>query len=377
MKIAIIHDYLNQYGGAERVVEALHELFPQAPIFTSIFRPEKLPPLFSAMDVRPSFMQRLPLLDRHFKKYLLLYPSAMERFDLRGYDVLLSSSSAFAKGITVPKGACHICYCYSPMRFVWDSESYLAREKLGPFYKMILPAALSYLKRWDLTTADRVHRFIGISKHICDKIERIYRRRADLIYPPVDLSRFSISGKSEDYFLIVSRLNAYKRIDLVVEAFNRLGLPLVIIGSGPHEPVLRREAKKNIRFLGRVSEEVLAEYLGSCRAFLFPGEEDFGIAPVEAMASGRPVIAYGRGGALETISEGVTGLFFREQTVEALIDAIRRFEERAFDPRTLRAHAEQFDKRIFKEKIQSYLTEKVGAFQYPARPNTEIPLPKF
>lgn len=283
----------------------------------------------------------------------------MERFDLRGYDVILSSSSAFAKGIRVPKGVRHVCYCYTPMRFVWEAESYLAKEGLNPLYKIILPGALSYLKRWDLATAARVDRFIGISKHICDRIERVYRRRADLIYPPVDLARFSISDRLENYFLIVSRLNPYKRIDLVVEAFNRLGLPLLIIGSGPHEAVLRKQAKKNITFLGRVSEEALATYLSGCRAFLFPGEEDFGIAPVEAMASGRPVIAYGRGGALETVLEGVTGLFFQKQSPEDLIDAVRRFESMEFDPQKIRAHAGQFGQEIFKAKMRSYLSENI------------------
>ena len=340
------------------MIEALHATFPEAPIFTSIFLPEKFPPIFSTMDIRPSFMQHLPFLEGHFKKYLLLYPLAMQRFDLRGYDVVISSSSsAFAKGISVPTGTSHICYCYTPIRFVWDTESYLAREALHPLYKMILPKALSYLKQWDLKTAARVDHFIGISKHICRRIERCYQRRADLIYPPVDLSRFSISKKQDDYFLVVSRLNTYKRIDLVVEVFNQIHLPLLIIGTGPHETSLKRQAKKNITFLGQVSQEALAKYLNRCRAFIFPGEEDFGIAPVEAMASGRPVIAYGRGGALETVVEGTTGHFFQNQTVEGLIEAIHRFEtmESEFDPLKIRDVAQKFDKEIFKQKIKAYI----------------------
>lgn len=363
MKIAIVHDYLNQYGGAERVIEAFHEVFPDAPIYTSIFLPENLPPVFSRMDIRSSFVQRLPFLSRHFKKYLLLYPIAMERFDLRGYDLILSSSSAFSKGVSVPKGTCHICYCYTPMRFVWDAESYLVQEEFNPFYKVILPLVLWCLRSWDLKTIDRVHHFVGISRHICQKIERLYRRQADLIYPPVDLSRLSLSEKYENYFLVVSRLNAYKRIDLVIDAFNRISLPLVIIGTGPHETKLKRMAKKNITFLGRVSEEMLTRYLSNCRAFIFPGEEDFGIAPVEAMASGRPVIAYERGGALETVTDGLTGIFFKRQTAEDLIDAIHRFEEMAFNPQSIRRHAQQFDKEVFKEKIRSYVNEKFRAFR--------------
>lgn len=363
MKIAIVQDYLNQYGGAERVIEALHEVFPDAPIFTSIFLPENLPAIFSQMDIRPSFMQRLPSLDRHFKKYLLLYPIAIENFDLNGYDVILSSSSAFAKGASVPQGTCHICYCYTPMRFVWETESYLAQEEFNRFYKMILPLALWRLRNWDLKTIDRVHHYIGISRHICRKIGKLYSRQADLIYPPVDLSRFSISEKQDDYFLVVSRLNTYKRIDLVINAFNRLSLPLVIIGTGPHEEKLKNMARKNITFLGRVSDEELAQYLRNCRAFIFPGEEDFGIAPVEAMASGRPVIAYGRGGALETVVDGLTGTFFKRQTTEDLIDAIHRFEKMSFDPQNIRRHAEQFDKEVFKEKIKSYVNEKFQTFR--------------
>lgn len=363
MKLAIIHDFLNQYGGAEIVVETLHEIFPDAPIYTSIFLPQHLPLIFSKMDIRSSFMQRLPFLDRHFKKYLPLYPIAMEHFDLRGYDVVLSSSSAFAKGVRVPKGACHICYCYTPMRFVWETESYLVHEGLNPFYKTILPPILLHLKNWDLNTIDRVRHYIGISRHICRKIEKLYQRRADLIYPPVDLFRLSISEKHDDYFLVVSRLNAYKRIDLVIDAFNRLSLPLIVIGTGPHEAKLKKMAKKNITFLGRVSEEDLVRYLSNCRAFIFPGQEDFGIAPVEAMASGRPVIAYGQGGALETVVEGITGIFFKRQTAEDLIEAVHRFEKMEFDPQEIRRHAQQFDKEIFKKKIRSYVNEKFQAFR--------------
>lgn len=363
MKIAIIHDYLNQYGGAERVIEAFHEVFPDAPIFTSIFLPEKLPAIFSKMDIRPSFMQRLPFLSRHFKKYLPLYPVAMERFDLNGYNVVLSSSSAFAKGVNVAKGVCHICYCHAPMRFVWEAESYLSQEGFNRFYKALLPVALRRLRDWDLKTIDRVHHYIGVSRYICQKIEQCYRRRADLIYPPVDLSRLSLSEKHDDYFLVVSRLNAYKRIDLVIDAFNRLSLPLVIIGTGPHETKLKKMAKKKITLLGRVSEEELASRLSNCRAFIFPGQEDFGIAPVEAMASGRPVIAYGRGGALETVVDGLTGIFFKRQTTEDLIDAVHRFEKMAFDPQSIRRHAQQFDKEIFKKKIREYVNEKFQAFR--------------
>ncbi len=362
MKVAIVHDYLNQYGGAEKVVEALHEVFPDAPVFTSIFLPKRLPPIFSTIDVRPSFMQRLPFLDRHFKKYLPFYPYAIESLDLEGFDLVLSSSSAFAKGACAPEGACHICYCYSPMRFVWDRELYMSQEEFSSFYKLVLPLILSRLEKWDIKAIDRVNYFIGISQHIRKKIKLIYQREADVIYPPVDLSEFYISQRQDDYFMIVSRLNAYKRIDLVIDAFNLLSIPLAIIGTGPHEDALKRRSKKNITFLGMVSQEELAGYLSRCRGLIFPGEEDFGIAPVEAMASGRPVIAFSKGGAKETLLDGVTGLFFNEQTVDSLIEAVNSFNHMEFYADKIRHHAEQFDKEMFKQKIKDYVNEKYDIF---------------
>jgi glycosyltransferase involved in cell wall biosynthesis len=359
MKVAIVHDYLNQYGGAEKTVEVLHELYPEAPIFTSIFLPGRLPPLFSTMDIRPSFMQKLPFLGRHFKKYLLLYPSAIERFDLKGFDLILSSSSAFAKGVRRPAGACHVSYCYSPMRFAWDLKSYIDKEEFNLLYRWLLPSAVCHLKKWDIGTLDRVDHFIAISRHISRKIKATYQRDAEVIYPPVNLSEFFVSETPDDYFLIVSRLNAYKRIDVAIDTFNQLSLPLLIIGKGPFEKALKEKANKNIHFLGEVSQAELPSYLNRCRAFIFPGEEDFGIAPVEAMASGRPIIAYGKGGALETVSDGVTGLFFRDQTAPSLMEAIHRFMRLEFNSTKIRKHAEQFDKEVFKQKIGAYVAEKV------------------
>ena len=358
MKIAIVHDYLNQYGGAERVIETLHEVYPDAPIFTSIFLPKNLPSVFSTFDIRPSFMQKFPFLDRHFKKYLLFYPYAIESFDLRGFDLVLSSSSAFAKGAQVQKGTCHICYCYSPMRFTWETNSYLAKEEFGRINRIILPWALDRLKKWDIKTINRVDHYVAISQHIRQKIKKFYQRDADVIYPPVDISRFNLSETVDDYFLVVSRLNAYKRIDLVIDAFNQIRLPLTIIGTGPFRERLEQKAGKNISFLGKVSQTELSRYLSRSRAFIFPGEEDFGIAPVEAMASGRPVIAYAKGGALETVLDGVTGLFFKDPTASSLIEAIDRFTNIEFDPVKIREHTLQFDKEIFKQKIRDYLKKR-------------------
>lgn len=361
MKVAIVHDFLNQHGGAENVVETLHELYPDAPVFTTIYRPDRLGPAFKSMDVRTSFMQGWPFMDRHFKKYLLFYPRAVESFDLKGYDVVISSSSAFAKGAKAA-GACHVCYCYTPMRFAWRTESYLEKEDMPSLLKALLPPVLRRLKRWDLRTVGRVHHYVAISQYIRDRIRQSYGRESDVIYPPVDVAGFRIDRSPGDSFLVVSRLNAYKNIDIVVEAFNRLALPLTIIGTGPHGPALRKMAGKTVTFLGRLPREELAGHMGRCRALLFPGEEDFGITPVEAMAAGRPVIALGRGGALETVEEGVSGVFFPNPSVEDVVDAVRRFQGMTFDPARIRGRAERFDKEIFKRDFKALVEKKWAAF---------------
>ncbi|MEA3493235.1 MAG: glycosyltransferase [Candidatus Margulisiibacteriota bacterium] len=358
MKIAIVHDYLNQFGGAERVISALRELYPDAPIYTSIYDAKRMPDNFREMDIRTSFMQKFPFVFKLFKYYFLFYPLAFESFDLSGYDVILSSSSAFAKGIKKRKGQLHICYCYTPMRFVWRYDDYVGREGYPEFIKKILPIVLGPLKKWDLETVDNVDYFIAISKIIAERIKKTYRRESDIIIPPVECSLFQPSNQAQDYFLVLSRLNAYKRIDLAVKAFNKLDLPLRIIGDGPDKMSLERMANPNIQFLGRVSDRELAENLAECRALIFPGEEDFGIVPVEAMASGRPVIAYRAGGAEETVLDGETGLFFDKQDVDSLVDAIKKFQFMTFDKKKIREWAEGFDKEIFKNKMREFITSK-------------------
>lgn len=352
MKTAIVHDYLNQYGGAERALEALHEAFPEAPIYTSIFVPEKFPARFSEWDIRTSFMQGLPFLGKHFKKYLPLYPLVFRSFDLRGFDVVLSSSSAFAKGVTIPAGVSHVCYCYSPMRFVWDRERYLEKEPIPLILKPLLPLVLRGLKAWDLKTNRGVNQFVSISKHIQKRIQTTYGRESHVLYPPVEVDSFRFSETPGDYYLVVSRLAPYKRIELAVDACERLKRPLKIVGQGPYEPELRRRAGGYTEFLGGVSFEKLTGLLAGAKAFLFPGEEDFGIAPVEAMAVGRPVIALGSGGALETVVDGETGLFFQDPTVECLIAALRRFESMTFDPERIRRQAERFNRATFVQGIR-------------------------
>ncbi|MFC1559537.1 glycosyltransferase [Candidatus Margulisiibacteriota bacterium] len=355
MKIAIVHDYLNQFGGAERVVEVLHEIFPDAPIYTSIYLPDEMPDSFRQMDIRTSFMQKLPFLKRHFKKYLLLYPRAFKNFDLHEYDVILSSSSAFAKGVRKGKNCCHICYCYTPMRFAWRYEDYVQQEKFNGLIKLILPAFISKLKAWDLNTNKDIDQLVAISNYIAKRIETVYNRKSKVIYPPVETHKFAIAGNVSDYFLIVSRLNPYKKLDIAIKAFNELGLPLKIIGDGPYRKNLERMANNNIEFLGRISDKELAGYYAGCRALIFPGEEDFGIAPVEAQAAGRPVIAYGAGGALETVIEGKTGVFFNEQNEGSLVDAVKRFKKLDFDSKSVRENALKFDREVFKEEIKAFV----------------------
>ena len=362
MKIAIVHDYLNQYGGAERVVEAMHEAFPDAPIYTSIYLPDKMPSSFKSMNIHTSFMQHLPFLQKHFKKYLMLYPFAFESFDLSSFDVVLSSSSAFAKGIKKGPKTCHFCYCYSPMRFVWRYEDYIEKEDISNTARLVLPFALRWLKSWDLKTNKRVDHFITLSDYIAKRIKRFYNVESEVIYAPVNVNEFYPSDKVSDYFLIVSRLNAYKKIDIAIKAFNKLDLPLKIIGEGPHKKQLMAMAGNSVEFLGKVSDKELAEYYAHCRAFIFPGEEDFGIAPLEAQASGRPVIAYGYGGVLETIIENKTGVFFYDKNEDSLIEAVQRLGKIQFNVKEIRENAMRFDKEIFKERLKSFIETKYKEF---------------
>ena len=355
MRLAIVHDYLNQFGGAERVISALHEIWPDAPIYTSIYDESQMPSVFQRMDIRTSFMQKLPFVFRFFKYYLMLYPLAFESFDLREYDVILSCSSAWAKGVKKQAEQLHICYCCTPMRFVWRYDDYVKRESFPFWLRNILPFILSPIKRWDIQTIGNVDRYIAISRVIQERIRKLYSRESDIIYPPVECGLFQPSQEDCDYFLVVSRLNAYKRIDIVVEAFNRLDIPLKIIGDGPDRKSLASMANRNVEFLGRLSDAETARHLAACRALIFPGEEDFGIVPVEAMSAGRPVIAYRSGGAVETVQEGVSGMFFTEQTPESIMQTVKKFQFANFDKKYIRREAEKFDKPIFQAKIKKFV----------------------
>jgi glycosyltransferase involved in cell wall biosynthesis len=367
MRVAIVHDLMNQMGGAERVLLTLHDLFPQAPIYTSIWDPRITDKRFRAMDIRTSYMQRLPFIMRHHQPYLPLYPFVFERLDLREYDVVISSSWAFAKGIVTRPETLHICYCYTPMRWAWRYEDYISHERVGLLGRALLPPFITWLRSWDYQTAARVDYFVSISHAVSARIAKYYRRESTVIMPPVDTSRFQVASGTDDYFLVVSRMIPYKRIDLAVQAFTRLGLPLRVIGGGRDEKKLRRMAGKNVRFMGTLPDAAVHEHMARCRALIFPGEEDFGMTPVEAQASGRPVIAYGAGGALSTIIEGETGAFFYEQTAESLMEAVQNFRDEQFDPQRIRRHAEEFDTRRFMDRFSRFVESKIASHPALAR----------
>lgn len=358
MKVALVHDWLNQWGGAERVLETLHEIFPEAPIYTSLYNPEALPSYYRSWDIRTSFMQQLPWAQRHHQRFLPLYPLAFRSFNLSRYDVVISNSSGFGHGVATPSHTCHINYCLTPPRFLWNLPGYLERERIHELLLLALPPLISYLRQWDAASSRNVDQFVAISRAVQERIKACYGRDSAVIHPPVDTSHFAIEKEQGDYFLVVSRLIPYKRIDLAVQAFNDLGLPLWIAGEGRDRIALQSMAGPNIRFLGAVAEEEVPRLVAGCRAFIFPGEEDFGIAPVEAMAAGRPVIAYGKGGSLDTVVDGVSGLLFVEPTAEALAEAVSRFRDADFDPHPIRQHARSFDTRVFKDKMVRFVAEK-------------------
>ncbi len=360
VKTALVHDDLVQSGGAERVAATLHALYPDAPLYTSVYDRCTTLREFEDYDVRTSFLQRTPLATHRLHKLALpFFPAAFEGFDLSEYDLVISSSSRFAKGVLTPAATCHICYCHTPARFVWRPHDYFGRSRTARVFWPFLWPMLSRLRAWDLESAARVDYFIANSHNVAGRIRKHYRREAEVIYPPVETGRYAPAppGEAGDYFLVVSRLVGYKRVDLAIRACNRLGVPLRIVGGGPDEPALRRIAGPTIRFMGRLSDaEVAAEY-AHCRAFIFPGEEDFGLTPVEAMASGRPVVAYGAGGALESVTAGETGLLFSEQTEVSLAAALCAVNQVAWEPAALTAQAARFDTSVFVQHFRRFVAD--------------------
>lgn len=365
MKVALVHDHLVQDGGAEKVLKVLQDMFPDAPTYTLVYDKNRANAVFKDKDIRTSFLQKFPLGLKKYQWYLMFMPSATESYDLTDYDVVISSSSAFSKGVITLPETIHICYCHSPTRYLWtDTHSYIQDLRYPKFLKRLLPPLLSRLRIWDQLASRRVDHFIANSETVKNRISKYYQAESRVIYPPVELNKFtpkSIPGG--DYFLAGGRLVAYKRFDLIVQAFNRLGIPLKIFGSGPELENLKALARSNIEFLGYVSDEKRAELYRGAKAFINPQVEDFGITPIEAMASGTPVLAYAEGGALETVIDGETGLFFREQRWEELADMVIRFDPANYDPQKLYNHAQKFGTNVFRQRLMSFLQEKVDKRQ--------------
>lgn len=360
--LAIVHDYLTQFGGAEQVLKSFYHLYPEAPIYTLLYDKKAMGEMFNQVQIRVSYLRKFPRFFQKNKKWLLPFlPTAPETFDLRDYNLILSSSSAFAKGIITKPKAIHICYCHSPMRFVWDwHHNYLKEQKLKGLKKLLAVLFLHYIRMWDQSSAERVDYFIANSKTTQGRIKKYYGRDSQVIYPPVDIEKFIPIKENKGYFLIVSRLSPYKRIDLAVEAFNKLELPLVIIGQGPQKRQLQKLANKNIKFLGFQPEEKVKEYYQNCQALIFPGEEDFGITAIEAMAAGKPVLAFRSGGLTETVIEGVTGEFFDDPISEVLADGVRRLRENQnkYEPLIIRGQAEKFSRQRFEKEIKEFIESK-------------------
>ncbi|MFN0119015.1 MAG: glycosyltransferase [Blastocatellia bacterium] len=355
-KIAIVHDYFVQMGGAEQVAQTFHDLLPDSPVYTTVMSHEKLSPTLRKARIQVSWMQNLPAIEKYFRHYFLLYPKAVESLDLSSHDLILSSSSGYAKGVRRrPRGAVHVCYCHTPMRWVWRYDDYAAREGFSPARQVILPHLLKYLRGWDLKASQQPDYYIANSQVVADRIKQIYGRESVVIPPPINVDRFRPVDQQEDYYLILSRLVGYKRIDLAVRACTQTNRPLVIIGDGPDRQRLESLAGPGVRFMGRQPDEVVEHYASRCRGLLFPGEEDFGMVPLEINAAGRPVIAYKAGGATETVIDGVTGVFFDQPEVSSVIEAIERFEVLTWDSGKLRQHARGFDQSVFATRLLGFL----------------------
>ena len=356
MRVALVHDWLNQMGGAENVLKVLAEMFPRAPIYTSIYAPQRVAPFFRSLDIRVSWMNRLPGVASHHLWYLPFYPLAFESFDLSEYDLVISNKSAFAHSVITPPQTVHISYCLTPTRFLWQYHAYRRREGIGRVANALLQPILTWQRQFDRLAADRVDHFVAISREVQARIRKFYRRDSTVIHPPVDTQRFvPTSDPPQDYYLVVSRLIPYKRVDLAVAACTRLGVPLIVVGDGRDRKALERMAGPTVQFLGWVEEDTLVRLMQRARAFIFPGLEDFGIAPVEAMACGRPVIAYAGGGALDTVVPGETGEFFYQQTPEALAAVLQDFDPGRYDPLACRARAEMFDTRLFRARFRAFV----------------------
>ncbi len=358
-KVAIVHDFLLKLGGAERVTKVLSEMFPKAPIFTLLYDEERVSSVFPKERIRTSFLQKYPIFLKNRHRFLThLMPRAIEEMDFSDFDLVISSSSAFAHGIITPVKTKHICYCHSPMRYAWDyCNEYREENNIHGIKSLFYSPLIKYLREWDISAKDRPNLYIANSENVKNRLRKYYRVKSEVVFPPVFTDRFRAKEEHSDYFLIVSTLTPYKKIDLAISLFNKIGRKLVIIGDGPQKKYLEGLAADNIEFLGFKDDKTVKEYMENCRAFIFPGEEDFGITPVEAMACGKPVLAYGKGGTTESIISGKTGEFFFEETVESMEDGLARllYNERFYRPTTIRRHSFQFSREVFEKKFKQQM----------------------
>jgi glycosyltransferase involved in cell wall biosynthesis len=356
MKLALVHEWLTNMAGSERVLAAMHELWPDAPVYTSVYAPVALPPELGPDRLRvvSSFLQHVPGARTHWRWLLPLMPAAFESFDLADFDVVLSNCHQCAKGVLTPVDTCHICYCYTPIRYAWEMPArYLAEA--GAAGRLVLPGVLRRLRVWDYTAAQRPDHLLAISHFVRRRIAKHYRRDSTVLYPPVDTARFAPAAQREDFYLIVSRLVGYKRVDLAAAALSALGRPLKIVGTGPETERVRQAAGPSVELLGWRSDDEVRDLYARARGLIFPGVEDFGLTPVEAQASGCPVIAFGRGGATETVVADETGVFFAEPTTASLSQAVARFEALTFDPERCRANARRFDLAAFSAQLTAFV----------------------
>jgi len=370
LKVAIVHDWLTGKRGGEKVLEVFCELFPEAPVYTLLYNPGSISEKIESHDIHSSFIDRLPFKKKWYRHYLPLFPTAVEQFNLKDYQLLLSSSHCVAKGIIPGPNSLHISYLHTPMRYVWDMyHDYFGPGQVGRLSGKFIPFFANYLRNWDVSSSCRVDWFIANSQHVAKRIQKYYRREARVIHPPVDVSLFKMHPDHDNFDLIVSALVPYKRVDLAVNAYNKLGKKLVIIGDGPEKKNLKKIAQANIRFLDWQPHQDLVQYYGRCRALIFPGEEDFGIVPVEAMGCGKPVIAFARGGALETVIDEAhsangkgTGILFARQKPEDLIEAVIRSDSISWDPYFIHQYAQKFDREKFKTQLHHFIEEKFNLF---------------
>ncbi len=361
MKVALVHDFLLRLGGAERVLKVFSDMFPDAPIYTLLYDEKKVSEFFPKEKIKTSFLQNYPKFSKNYHRFLTYkMPRAIEEFDFSSYDLVLSSSNSFAHGIITNSETKHICYCHSPMRYAWDwSNEYIKENNITGIKSFFYSYLIKYLREWDKISSDRPDKYIANSVNVQRRIKKYYGLSSELIYPPVNVDRFEVKEKHLDYFLVVSNLTPYKKIDLAVKLFSKIGKKLLVIGNGPQKNYLKSISAPNVEFLGFQSDASVKEYIENSRAFIFPGEEDFGITPLEAMSAGKPVLAFSKGGTLETVVSGKTGEFFYEQTLESMEDGLARllYNERFYNPKEIRKHAEKFSEKVFIENIKKSISE--------------------